>query len=249
MHLLLGALVVAAIAEGADINNLLKLYKDKAKDHSAHVEPLQPDGIEVKTGLSFICANFDKETHVLTTRVLEKYSWLDPRVTWKPAEYGGIQKTSTPVSKIWHPDMRLFNSFGHSEERDDVNAIHLADGTNIWVPPAVYTTLCSPSADDDDPTVHCHFTIGSWTFDTPTLSLHLFGSGVDSSMYLEECPYVVKNAKATISHTKYDCCENTFDKLEVKFDVVERSHEEHEEEKSQDEKTHYTHTCRWPHCD
>jgi len=243
------ALLVAAIADGADIANLSKLYKDKSKDFSRHVEPLQPDGIEVKAGLAFVCARLDKETHVLTTRVHERYSWTDARITWKPAEYGGIQKTSSPASLVWHPDIRLFNSFANSEERDDVNAVHLADGTTIWVPPAVYTTLCKPSDDDDDPTVHCHFSLGSWTFDTPSLHLDLFGTGADTSMYLEECPYVVKNVKASISHTKYDCCENTFDKFDITFDVVERSHEEKEEELSHDEKTHYTPSCRWPHCD
>jgi hypothetical protein len=248
MKLLLLAFIVAVlqITRADDVLTKQKLYKDLEKNYDKEVEP--GFGTTITAGVAFICAKLDPETNKLSTRVYERHSWTDKRLSWKPADYAGIKSGSVTINDIWSPDFRLFNAFVNSEVRDDVNAVVLANGTVYWIPPVTYTTLCAPSKDKDDHSYHCRLTLGVWTYDGETLPLELYEGGWDTVMYLKECPYVIKNAKAYIEHAKYDCCTETFDRLEVTFDVVENDHDDDHHDDDEDEKIDYS-KCRWPHCD
>jgi len=131
--------------------------------------------------------------------------------------------------------------------------VFLSDGTVYWIPPATYETLCTESEDDDDHSFHCRLTLGSWTRDERNLPLQLFASGVDTKMYLKTCPYVVEHAKAVIKHTKYDCCPELYDSLEINFDVVKREDhdddddDDHDDDDDDDEHHLLSRRHIWPH--
>jgi hypothetical protein len=208
--------------------------------------------------MTIVCAQFDPASHKLTTRVFERFNWVDTRLKWDPASYEGIKKVSAPSKLLWRPDIRLQNAVSHSEERDEVNSVFLSDGAVYWIPPATYKTLCSSSDNEDDHSFHCRITLGTWTYDGRSLPLELFADGVDTKMYLKECPYRVKNAKAVVKHTKYDCCPEPYDSIEVTFDIEENKDKDHKDDDQShaDEKDGHKvahkvdySKCRWPHCD
>jgi hypothetical protein len=35
--------------------------------------------------------------------------WYDYKLTWKPSEYGGVDRLYVPSTKIWLPDIVLYN--------------------------------------------------------------------------------------------------------------------------------------------
>ena len=36
--------------------------------------------------------------------------WRDPRYSWDPADYSGIESATLPFSKFWAPELILHNS-------------------------------------------------------------------------------------------------------------------------------------------
>ena len=38
-----------------------------------------------------------------------KQTWNDLMLTWDPHEFGGVEEIRIPVSKIWKPDIVLYN--------------------------------------------------------------------------------------------------------------------------------------------
>jgi len=241
------ALAVSAFADSpAD-----KLYHDLAKDYEHHVDP---GNFSVEIGLTFLCGTLNRKTHVLTSRVFERYHWHDPRLAWDPSKYQGIRKGSIPAEAIWTPDIQLLNAFPHSEDRDEINAVVLANGSVYWIPPATYTTLCHHEEKDDDDTWHCRLKLGSWTYNDKEMPVELFAGGFDTKMYIPTCPYVVSHFTAFIKSTKYDCCPEEYLTLEVDFEIKERhdddEEEHHEPERKKVSRSHHIpkRQCFWPHC-
>ncbi|ESN93687.1 hypothetical protein HELRODRAFT_128610, partial [Helobdella robusta] len=51
----------------------------------------------------------DEKNQVLTTNVWSKYRWNDLLLRWDPKDFGGIELVRVPSSKIWTPDIVLYN--------------------------------------------------------------------------------------------------------------------------------------------
>ncbi len=60
---------------------------------------------------NFLLCNFH-DLQVLETLVWLRQVWTDDRLTWKPADYGGIETLILPNSIFWKPDTTLMNSIG-----------------------------------------------------------------------------------------------------------------------------------------
>jgi len=230
--------------------NKIKLIKTLAKDYEKLIEP---GNTTLKIGVAYVCAHYDLSDKRLHSRVFERFSWKDWRLTWDPKAYGGLNVIKVPSHLLWTPaDVRLFNAFEDSTVRDDVNAVILSDGTVYWVVPAFYTTLCGPGEVKNDNKGHCHISLGSWTYDADDLPLALFNDGVDQKFYLDDCPHVMSNVNVYIKKTKYDCCPDPYASLEVDFDLEPRTdfHQHGGKDKKQAKKSKgkVGVDCEWPHC-
>lgn len=228
-----------------------KLLVDLKKEYNKVV---YPDNITLEVGITYVCAYMDQEHGRLNSRVIERYHWVDNRLKWDPTAYEGVDKLSIPAKYIWTPDVHLQNAI-MSEDRDEVNAVVLANGNVYWIPPVFYKTRCVDHDDHDD-SYHCKLSLGSWTYDANSIPLELFFGGFDTKMYLDSCPYVLENAKAIIKNTKYDCCPNPYATLNVEFDIHKRKDDDHDDDHDDDDdddhhhgyKPRYSQDCEWPHC-
>ena len=36
-------------------------------------------------------------------------SWIDPKLSWHPSNYDGVEMIHVPAEQIWQPDIVLFN--------------------------------------------------------------------------------------------------------------------------------------------
>lgn len=185
-----------------------RLVRDLTQSYLTSVEP---DKSVLKISLAFICSRFDKVTGELVSNVWEKLTWSDKRLRWTPQEYNGIELIRLPKKLIWVPDMKLYNSLSPIEDRDLTNAVVYHDGKVVWVPPAVYRTLCSGRS--------CQFKIGSWTYDADILKLELDDPAVDASSYMNStCPLVFETGTAAIQTNYYPCCPEPYSYAEFNVD-------------------------------
>jgi nicotinic acetylcholine receptor alpha-6 len=215
IFVLLLAIVVATKA--VDPVTTQKLVKDLLKDYMKEVDP---GTTNLTFGVSYMCADLSRYTLQLTSKVLEKYEWVDSRLKWDPSKYDGIQNIRLPANSIWTPDFKLYNTLNEPETRDDVNVVVMANGTIIWIPMVVYKTYCEPGRDKGD-SIACLLHLGSWTYDANTLILQ--SSGLDIvSMYQDACPYVVTDPKADVESMVYPCCPEPYASMYVRFRIHHR---------------------------
>jgi len=251
-------LLLVAVATQVRCDDGASMKAKLIADHKDYQKFVEPDNVHVQIGMNYLCAQYDPETHKLTSRVYERYTWNDTRLAWKPESYGGVDKLHFPADHIWTPDVRLFDAVGKSEERDDVNVVILSTGTVYWIVPAVYRTVCLPShdKDKDDHSAHCNLKLGAWTYDSDTVPLDLFAGGFDTKYENKACPYEPTHPHVMIKTKKYDCCPKPYQTLEISFDLHEKDHEHDEEEeevgdhkKSRWEKyLERNRPCSWPYC-
>jgi len=201
----------------ANTDHKQRLVSDLMKNYMREIEP---NATPLKMSVSYVCANLNTDSHELTSKLLEKYTWQDNRLMWTPSHYGGIDLVIFPAKMIWTPDFKLYTAHKDAEMRDDVNAIIFSNGTVLWIPMVVYKTYCDPTSKDESTT--CKLSIGSWTYDANTLMLKVDGEGFDTFMYIDNCPYTISEPKATVFTTTYPCCPEPYSSMKIEFKITPR---------------------------
>jgi len=253
--------VVTKVSASGGAAGAARLHMDLTKGYDKLV---YPDNITLQIGLAYVCAYMDDTHHRLNSRVWERYHWVDNRLTWDPKKYENVDKISIPIDLIWSPDVHLQNAI-MSESRDPMNAVVLPNGNVYWVPSVNYKTRCSEH-EDDDHDYHCKLKLGSWTYDAKSIPLEKYEDGFDTTIYLDECPYAIENARATILNKQYACCPNPFATLNVEFDIHKKKKDDDSDDDDSDDsdsdsddddhhhhrrggyRPRHSYDCPWPHC-
>merc|ERR1711894_540488 len=69
--------------------------------------------------------------------------WMDYKMCWDPAEYGGVDMLHVPSDHIWRPDIVLYNNAdGNFEVTLATKATLYSEGLVEWKPPAIYHSSC-----------------------------------------------------------------------------------------------------------
>jgi len=205
---------------GTDLERLAMDLFEK----NAYVPYVYPGGnVTVAMGLVVVRLNYDQTTQVLRSNVWERFMWTDHRLRWQPEEYGGISVIRVPSTKIWKPDIELYNGL-ESVERHDVNVVIFNDGSVMWIPPAVYRTTCATNSSTSQQI--CHFKFGSWTYDGFVLDLQISSESsefFDFSSYIAE-PNNIKVVNYTaIRQTKtYTCCSEPYIDISANITIAPR---------------------------
>ena len=74
-------------------------------------EPPKENGtnaVEVKLSLTALNLAMDDERNLRVNAYILAF-WTDYRLSWEPEEYEGIKKINVPTSKVWRPDIGIFN--------------------------------------------------------------------------------------------------------------------------------------------
>ena len=78
---------------------------------------------------------------VFTTLVWLDMHWEDDYLKWDPEQYGGVDRMQLPPSRVWTPDIFLFNDvtghFADDLKRDNPFLVVDSDGHVRWIPPLV----------------------------------------------------------------------------------------------------------------
>ena len=67
---------------------------------------------------------------------------------WDPLEFGNITKIRVSSTKIWTPDLLLYNSADSFDSTSKVNGLIESNGNTCYVPPGMFRSTCSILVDD-----------------------------------------------------------------------------------------------------
>ncbi|XP_061175302.1 neuronal acetylcholine receptor subunit alpha-10-like isoform X1 [Saccostrea echinata] len=202
--------VVQMSTEKLLIKKLLTEYKERGimgRPVERHHEILT-----VKFGLSLIqILDLDERNQVLTTNVWVTYQWKDIYMTWNQSEYDNITKIRVPKGSIWEPDIKLYNyADERMEERRDANMVIESDGTVLWIPQAIFKSVCKIDImyfPFDMQT--CKLKFSTWSYDGGQIDLkELYGveTGFELSDYVESNEWNVLGSGVDRNVITYACC-------------------------------------------
>ncbi|KAM8876743.1 neuronal acetylcholine receptor subunit alpha-7-like [Synchiropus picturatus] len=184
------------------IRELMRNYNPLVRPVSNYSEPLT-----IKLGLNLIqILDLDEKKQILTTNAWLNLMWTDSSLKWDPQDYNGIKNIRFPSSKIWKPDILLYNSASEAfrSTYDTLVLVdHSGDCTNI--PPAIFKSVCKIDVrwfPFDIQT--CQIKLGSWTHSGFQIELKL--GDLTLSDYTENNEWSLVGTSEKMTTTYYPCC-------------------------------------------
>eukprot|EP00794_Sanderia_malayensis_P007313 gene7314-8131_t len=196
----------------------IRLLRNIFDNHDNQVRPVfnRTDVINVQFSLSLIqIVNVNSKSQLLSTSVWIRQTWKNPFLTWNPDDYGGIDVINIDPSKIWIPDIILYNNaddtYGGGTEKYKTKVIIKADGTCSWFSPASFTSTCKINVKlfpFDWQT--CIMKFGSWTYGGDRLTMTSATKVAETSKYITNGEWDLIIMRAQRNKIKYNCCKYYF---------------------------------------
>ncbi|KAI0985364.1 hypothetical protein GJ496_010102 [Pomphorhynchus laevis] len=156
-----------------------KLQEKLFSNHNPLLRPVNRENETVNVtfglGLHQIILMSEKD-QLLKTNLFEELSWTDMQMVWNPQEYGGLSSIRVEHSKVWIPDIVLYNNAdGNYEVTYKSNVVVSHDGSMLWVPITIYKSVCHVDVkyfpfDYQE----CELRFSSWTYSAKQLSLSYY---------------------------------------------------------------------------
>ncbi|XP_061175301.1 neuronal acetylcholine receptor subunit alpha-9-like isoform X2 [Saccostrea echinata] len=217
IYSLLTSLFVAGILDVVQMSSeklLIKKLLTEYKERGIMGRPVERhhEILTVKFGLSLIqILDLDEKNQVLTTNAWVTHKWKDIYMTWNESEYDNITKIRVPKGSIWEPDIKLYNyADERMEERRDANMVIGSDGTVLWIPQAIFKSVCKIDImyfPFDMQT--CKLKFSTWSYDGGQIDLkELYGveTGFELSDYVESNEWNVLGSSVEKDTIIYSCC-------------------------------------------
>lgn len=161
--------------------------------------------------------DLDERNQVLITNVHSVYQWKDNGLKWDRKQYGDIEDIRLPVNRIWTPDIVLYNyADTRLEEKRDVMAVVMSDGTVKWRPPSIFKSTCQINIQkfpyDQQ---NCSMKFGSWTYDGDSIDIQFYENShhLNLEEYTESNEWEIISADGIRTEKKYECCKEFFPDL------------------------------------
>ncbi|KAL1007190.1 hypothetical protein UPYG_G00083250 [Umbra pygmaea] len=154
----------------------------------------------------------DEVNQIMETNLWLRHIWNDYKLRWDPKSFGGVEFIRVPSSRIWKPDIVLYNNaVGDFQVDDKTKALLRYNGDVTWIPPAIFKSSCKI-----DVTYfpfdyqNCTMKFGSWTYDKAKIDLVLIGSTINLQDFWESGEWTIINAPGYKHDIKYNCCEEIY---------------------------------------
>ncbi|KAF1768543.1 hypothetical protein GCK72_000355 [Caenorhabditis remanei] len=245
VYLLIFLLLSPSTQTNRDAN---RLFEDLIADYNKLVRPVSENGetlvVTFKLKLSQLLDVHEKN-QIMTTNVWLQHSWMDYKLRWDPAEYGGVEVLYVPSDTIWLPDVVLYNNADGNYQVTIMTKAKLTyNGTVEWAPPAIYKSMCQIDVEffpfDRQ---QCEMKFGSWTYgglevdlqhrdkhlekeieedvegvDGPTKEIvWVVDRGIDLSDYYPSVEWDILNVPGKRHSKRYPCCESPF--IDITYEI------------------------------
>ncbi|CAH1790534.1 unnamed protein product [Owenia fusiformis] len=172
------------------------LFEDMNYDKYARPVRRANDTVKMKFGLNLI--------------QIVDLKWDDIQLTWNPDDFDGVKTLRVPVSKIWRPDVVLYNSAAEEYKMTfEANVVVYNTGMIYWIPHAMVKTYCQLDMSrfpfDEQ---KCELKFGSWTYDGYLLDVDPseYNNAEVSSLYKVNGEWEVTSWDSKKNVVYYACC-------------------------------------------
>ncbi|XP_033102947.1 neuronal acetylcholine receptor subunit alpha-3-like [Anneissia japonica] len=162
------------------------LFELLFSNYKTHIRPVYDKdtstNVTMKLFLSQVI-HLDERMQTLKSNSWITLIWTDEYLRWFPGNFTGIRNLKVPTSKVWMPDITLYNNAGNYYNfMQDHVVIVTANGTVTWASPIIFTTYCKINVNAfpfDKQT--CSLKFGPWQHDKSEVGIQ--GEGGDISVF------------------------------------------------------------------
>ena len=124
-------------------SDVARLRRELLHDLDPRVPPSTAGGVGIPIGVQlriFKVLKVDIASGSLTLMVWRRSSWVDPRLSWSPDDYGGLRRIEVyPVkggndldSNMWTPDLVFYNTVTRAEDVLSTGAAWVNRDGSVW---------------------------------------------------------------------------------------------------------------------
>jgi len=201
------------------LHHLLDKYNVLERPVANESEPIQ-----ISFGITLMqIIDVDEKNQILLSNMWLKMDWVDTNLRWNSSEFGNVKDLRIPPTRIWKPDVLLYNSA--DEEFDSTyqtNVVVRNNGTCNYLPPGIFKSTCKIDItwfpfDDQS----CLLKFGSWTYDGFQLDLTLQSDdGGDISNFNPNGEWDLLGVPGQRNMFYYSCCPEPY--VDITFTVIIR---------------------------
>ncbi|CDQ64339.1 unnamed protein product [Oncorhynchus mykiss] len=192
-----------------------RLFSVIFSSYNQYIRPVEnvsePVIVQFEVSMSQL-VKVDEVNQIMETNLWLRHIWNDYKLRWDPKNFGGVEFIRVPSSRIWKPDIVLYNNaVGDFQVDDKTKALLRYNGDVTWIPPAIFKSSCKI-----DVTYfpfdyqNCTMKFGSWTYDKAKIDLVLIGSTINLHDFWESGEWTIINAPGYKHDIKYNCCEEIY---------------------------------------
>ena len=192
---------------GNDFNNAeTRLLQDLFSNYSSVIRPSKTkhDPVNMTFGVAYVqLIELNDAEQFLVSNVWIRQKWKNYHLRWDPEKYENIKSVNVDPSKVWLPDVVLYNNAMEGRIAGTMylfktKVILTHDGTNTWYSPMIIRSGCSLDVTyfPFDEQI-CELVFGSWTFSGNHLDLYPMQDKADLTAYLESTDFLLMSAHCT----------------------------------------------------
>jgi len=203
-----------------------KLVRKILHDYEPLVRPVihEHQNLSVRVGLELVqLLEVNEKSQTLKLGATLHEEWTDMNLSWNSTEYANITVIRLPISKIWHPDIYLYNNADEDSSGavaapgSLLNAFIANSGLVLFVPHLIVTSSCRMDVTwFPFDTQTCVLVFGSWTYSEVLLDAQLWL--VDMKEYIENGKWSVLDFKGARVSKIYACCPEPY--VSIQFTLV-----------------------------
>ena len=194
-----------------------------------------PTGTNVKLGLNlYKVSDIDMSAGVLHMSVWVRMSWMDTRLRWDPAAWGGVDVVSMPGrpkamshfrgTEVWVPEVELVNGEESLYTLPDKDVMVYSDGSCFWSRPGILHSACTMEGLQNFPfdRLVCRLKFQGWTLDDRAQNLSFY----DPPWATEKVPKVsfqefhLNDVTTRRAVDLYACCPGGWPYLEFSMEIT-----------------------------
>ncbi|XP_065051212.1 neuronal acetylcholine receptor subunit alpha-5-like [Rhopilema esculentum] len=213
-----------------------RLLRDIMGNYSAGMRPVQSSKVPAKINFDMRLGklvDLDTKSQVLVIDAFVIMRWVDPQLQWNPRNYNGTDIVNIPSSKVWTPDIVLYNNAVNiGKAHTDIYSapvVVLSNGSIVWTNAVTLKASCDIAIKQFPfDTQECPMTFGSWSYSASRLRIGFISrpqSKADLSQsngYVTNGVWELIDANSTLSTRRYSCCAEPFSQVEYKFTLKRR---------------------------
>ncbi|XP_065339487.1 neuronal acetylcholine receptor subunit alpha-10-like isoform X1 [Cloeon dipterum] len=204
-------LLQGVLRGGADENEY-RLTRFLLRDYDASVRPVENSSLPltVTFGISLHhIIDVDEKNQILTTNCWLTHVWTDHHLRWNASEFAGIKVVRLPYTRVWKPDVILYNNADsqYSNAVINTNVIVSSGGEVVWLSHGIYRSSCDINVEFFPFDVQsCQMKWASWTYDGYQVDLVKQTEHGDVSNYQPNGEFDLVSFEAERHVVIYSCC-------------------------------------------